>query len=48
MTFHTYAIDISGQSADKVHEKIYNLKSNHMIVINGSIYRKLLLEGYIH
>jgi hypothetical protein len=41
-------MDTSGQSADKVHEKIYNPKSNRMIVINGSVYRKLLLGGYMH
>jgi hypothetical protein len=43
-------MDISGQSAEceLAHEKIYNLKSNRMIVINGLVYRKLLLEGYMH
>jgi len=43
-------MDISGQSAERepAHEKIYNPKSNRMIVINGSVYRKLLLEGYMH
>src|ERR1044072_9689770 len=41
-------MDTSGQLADKVHEKIYNPKSNRMIVINGSVYRKLLLKGYMH
>ncbi|PKK57401.1 hypothetical protein RhiirC2_798101 [Rhizophagus irregularis] len=43
-------MDISGQLAEHkpAHEKIYNLKSNRMIVINGSVYRKLLLEGYMH
>src|SRR5215216_6406373 len=48
MTFHTNAMGTSGQSADKVHEKIYNPKSNRMIIINGSVYRKLLLKGYMH
>ena len=43
-------MDISGQSAEcePAHEKIYNLKSSRMIVINDPVYRKLLLEGYIH
>ena len=41
-------MDISGQLANRVHEKIYNPKSNRMIVINGPVYRKLLLEGYMH
>src|SRR5947199_3542856 len=43
-------MDISGQLAERkpAHEKIYNSKSSHMIVINGPVYRKLLLEGYIH
>ena len=47
MTFHTNAMNTSGQSAkhepeSKVHKKIYNPKSNRMIVINGPVYRKLL------
>ena len=29
-------------------EKIYNPKSNRMIIINGPAYRKLLCDGYIH
>src|SRR3990170_6418847 len=29
-------------------KKIYNPKTNHMIVINGPIYRKLLHDGYMH
>ena len=43
-------MNISGQSAERepAHEKIYNPKSSRMIVINGPVYRKLLLEGYIH
>jgi hypothetical protein len=41
-------MDISGQLANRVHEKIYNPKSNRMIVINGPVYRKLLCGGYIH
>jgi hypothetical protein len=32
----------------EAHEKIYNPKSNRMIAINGSVYRKMLLEGYMH
>ncbi|PKK58499.1 hypothetical protein RhiirC2_796201 [Rhizophagus irregularis] len=40
-------MDTSGQPAE-AHEKIYNPKSNRMIVINGPVYRKLLLEGYMH
>ena len=41
-------MNTSGQLADKVHEKIYNPKSNRMIAINGSVYRKMLLEGYMY
>ena len=48
MTFYTNAMDISGQLANRVHEKIYNPKSNRMIIINGSVYSKMLLEGYMH
>src|SRR4051794_6602479 len=48
MTFHTYAMDISDQSADGIRKKIYNPKSNRMIVINGPVYRKLLFGGYMH
>ena len=48
MTFHTNAMNISGQSVDKVHEKIYNPKSNHMIAINKSVYCKILLKSYMH
>ena len=32
----------------EAHEKIYNPKSNCMIVINGPVYRKLLCGGYMH
>ena len=32
----------------EAHEKIYNPKSNRMIVINGPVYRKLLCDGYMH
>jgi hypothetical protein len=48
MTFHTNAMDISGQLANRVHEKIYNPKSNRMIIINGPAYRKLIHDGYMH
>ena len=48
MTFHTNATDMLDQPIDKAHEKIYNPKSNRMIVINGSVYRKLLHDGYLH
>src|SRR2546421_10058663 len=53
MTFHTYAIDTTGQPAEcepegKARKKIYNPKTNRMIIINGSVYRKLLLEGYMY
>ncbi len=43
-------MDISGQPAEcePAHEKIYNPKSNRMIVINGPVYRKLLCGGYMH
>ena len=42
-------MDISGQLTEHepAHEKIYNPKSNRMIAINGQVYRKLLLDGYI-
>ncbi|RGB42680.1 hypothetical protein C1646_662085 [Rhizophagus diaphanus] len=33
---------------EPAHEKIYNPKSNHMIAINGPVYCKLLLRGYMH
>jgi hypothetical protein len=36
------------QPIDKAHEKIYNPKSNRMIVVNGPVYRKLLCGGYMH
>src|SRR5213593_4373701 len=53
MTFHTYAIDTTGQPAErelegKACKKIYNPKTNRMIIINGSVYRKLLLGRYMH
>ena len=32
----------------EAHEKIYNPKSNRMIVINGPVYRKLLCGGYMY
>ncbi|GES86497.1 hypothetical protein GLOIN_2v1770738 [Rhizophagus clarus] len=41
-------MDILDQLADETHEKIYNPKSNRMIVINGPVYRKLLCGGYMH
>ena len=41
-------MDILDQSAYEAHEKIYNPKSNRMIVVNGPVYRKLLCGGYIH
>src|ERR1051325_10874138 len=33
---------------DKARKNIYNPKTNHMIVINGPVYRKLLCGGYMH
>ena len=48
MTFHTNAMDILDQSADGIRKKIYNPKTNRMIIINGSVYRKLLHDGYLH
>ena len=48
MTFHTNAIDMLDQLIDKARKKIYNPKSNRMIVINGPVYRKLLCGGYMH
>ena len=46
-------MDTSGQLAErelksKAHKKIYNPKTNRMIIINGPVYRKLLCDGYIH
>ena len=48
MTFHTNAMDILDQSADGIRKNIYNPKTYRMIIINGSVYRKLLCGGYIH
>ncbi|CAG8811647.1 378_t:CDS:1 [Gigaspora margarita] len=48
MTFHTYAMDVLDQLTDKSRKKIFNPKTNHMIIINGSAYNKLLREGYMH
>src|SRR5437762_11124719 len=41
-------MDILDQPTDKARKKIYNPKTNRMIIINGSVYRKLLLGGYMH
>src|SRR5688500_6783558 len=43
-------MDISGQLVEHepTHEKIYNPKTNRMIIINRSVYHKMLLEGYMH
>src|SRR3954463_7687201 len=41
-------MNILDQLINKAHEKIYNPKSNRMIAINGLVYRKMLLEGYMH
>ena len=32
----------------EAHKKIYNPKTYRMIIINGSVYRKLLHDGYLH
>jgi len=32
----------------EAHKKIYNTKTYRMIIINGSVYRKLLHDGYLH
>ena len=32
----------------KARKNIYNPKSNRMIAINGPVYRKLLLRGYMY
>ena len=48
MTFHTNAMDILDQSADGIRKNIYNPKTNRMIAINGPVYHKLLLGGYMH
>ncbi|RIA93705.1 hypothetical protein C1645_818995 [Glomus cerebriforme] len=41
-------MDILDQSADGTRNKIYNPKTNRMIVINGSAYRKLIHDRYMH
>ena len=41
-------MDILDQPTDKSRKKIYNPKTNRMIIINGSTYNKLLREGYMH
>ncbi len=46
-------MDTTGQSAErepegKARKKIYNPKTNRMIAINGLVYRKMLLEGYMY
>src|ERR1044071_5371925 len=46
-------MNTSGQSAEhepegRVRKNIYNPKTNRMIIINGSVYRKLLHGGYLH
>ncbi|GES73732.1 hypothetical protein GLOIN_2v1841986 [Rhizophagus clarus] len=41
-------MDILDQSADGIRKNIYNPKTNRMIIINGSVYRKLLHGGYMH
>src|SRR5436305_320957 len=48
MTFHTNAMNILDQSADRIHKKIYNSKTNRMIIINRPVYHKLLLREYMH
>ena len=53
MTFHTNAMNILDQLTEcnpegKVHKKIYNPKSNRMIIINGPAYCKLIHDGYMH
>ena len=48
MTFHTNAMDVLDQLADGIRKNIYNPKTNRMIIINGSVYRKLLHDGYLH
>ena len=48
MTFYINVMDILDQSADEIHNKIYNPKTNYMIIINGLIYCKLLYGDYIH
>src|SRR4051812_24140518 len=52
MTYHTNAMDILDQLTEhkpegKAHKKIYNPKSNCIIAINGSVYCKMLLRGYM-
>ncbi|CAG8544650.1 16254_t:CDS:1 [Gigaspora rosea] len=34
--------------ADKSRKKIFNPKTYRMIIINGSVYNKMLREGYMH
>src|SRR6266496_2321862 len=47
MAFHTNAMDTLDQPTE-AHKKIYNPKTNRMIIINGPVYRKLLHDGYMH
>ena len=41
-------MDILVSPINKAHEKIYNLKSNCMIIVNGLVYCKLLCDDYIY
>ncbi|GES74832.1 hypothetical protein GLOIN_2v1765343 [Rhizophagus clarus] len=42
-------MDILDQSADGIRKKkIYNPKTNRIIIINGPAYHKLLCDGYMH
>src|SRR5436305_15052183 len=47
MTFHTNTTDMLDQPTE-VRKKIYNPKTNRMIIINGAVYRKSLCDGYMH
>src|SRR4051794_32868176 len=41
-------MDMLDQLIDKTRKKIYNPKTNRIIVINGPVYRKLLCGGYMY
>ncbi len=40
-------MDILNQLIE-AYEKIYNSKTNYIIIINKSVYYKLLCNGYMH
>ena len=48
MTFYINIMNILDQLIDKAYEKIYNPKTNYIIIINESVYHKLLYDNYMH